>query len=55
MRIYLTCFIMLVLTSSFAYAENTDIWKDQILYFVLLDRFYDGNKENCQIFDHKCS
>lgn len=44
---------MLVLASSFAYAENTDIWKDQILYFVLLDRFYDGDKENCHSADKK--
>ena len=44
---------MLVLASSFAYAENTDIWKDQILYFVLLDRFYDGNKGNCPNSDKK--
>ena len=44
---------MLVLAGSFAFAENTDIWKDQILYFVLLDRFYDGNKDNCPNADKK--
>ena len=53
MKIYITCFLMLVLAGSFAFAENTDIWKDQILYFVFLDRFYDGNKENCPNADKK--
>jgi glycosidase len=43
--------IMLISMNSQAFAGSTDSWKDQILYFVLLDRFYDGNKENCPNVD----
>ena len=53
MKIYITCFLIVVLACSFVYAENTEVWKDQILYFVLLDRFYDGNKQNCHNIDKK--
>ena len=53
MKFFITSLIMLAIASSFAYCENTDIWKDQVLYFVLLDRFYDGNKENCPNADKK--
>jgi glycosidase len=35
--------VLLVPVSSFAVS---DAWKDQILYFVLIDRFFDGNPAN---------
>ena len=47
MKYFVTCFIFVLFVCLPACAELTDVWKDQILYFVLLDRFYDGNKENC--------
>ncbi len=42
---------MIITINSVSFAESiksVDSWKDQILYFVLLDRFYDGNKQNCK-------
>ena len=53
MRLFLTIFIMVISINSMALADSTDSWKDQILYFVLLDRFYDGNKQNCPNIDKK--
>ena len=43
--------ILIMCASNTAYSADLDSWKDQILYFVLLDRFYDGNKTNCKKVD----
>ena len=51
MKVLLTALIMIITINSVSFAESIksiDSWKDQILYFVLLDRFYDGNKQNCK-------
>ena len=53
MRLFLTLLVMVISINSIALADSTDTWKDQILYFVLLDRFYDGNKQNCINIDKK--
>ncbi|MGM0598773.1 MAG: alpha-amylase family glycosyl hydrolase [Candidatus Rifleibacteriota bacterium] len=47
MRKYL--FILLIFClgcESFLFAANLQQWKDEILYFVLLDRFHNGNQAN---------
>lgn len=38
--------IVLLMSASASFAADCDTWKDQILYFVLLDRFHNGNVEN---------
>ncbi len=53
MRLFVALLIMTLSINSIALADSSDSWKDQILYFVLLDRFYDGNKNNCEKVDKK--
>ncbi len=43
-------FITFCFTSCYALSEG---WKDQILYFILIDRFHDGNKDNNYRVDRK--
>ncbi len=43
-------FLLLFFVSNSVYALN-DAWKDKILYFVLIDRFYDGNPSNNKSID----
>ena len=47
MKYILAAIVILFSLNSVVLANPTDSWKDQILYFVLLDRFYDGNFKNC--------
>ena len=47
-KILLALVVFIMSINTVAFASNTDVWKDQILYFVLLDRFFDGNKDNCR-------
>ena len=53
MKQIIILFIMITLINSVALADSADSWKDQILYFVLLDRFYDGNSQNNTNIDKK--
>lgn len=51
-KLFITVIFVLVAFNSL-YGKELDSWKDQVLYFVLIDRFYDGNRDNCKNVDKK--
>ena len=46
MRYLITIILMITAINTPIFAESIDSWKDQIVYFVLLDRFFNGNTAN---------